>query len=156
MPLPRWIFDGIAGPSPAAYTVALCSGSTALKALRAADPLPNDVVVVVGVAGSIGHLAGMMARHVFRAKVVGVDWAWKETASVSDAGAFDVFVPAPSSNGRPPGSFRGRIEAACAELRGSASSAGLADAVIVTAGSAAAFENLPAYVRVGGSITCVG
>ncbi|KAK7409522.1 hypothetical protein QQX98_008306 [Neonectria punicea] len=69
---------GLGGPQDLAkYTAALCSGSAALKAVREATPKPGDVMVVVGICGAIGHLAGAIAKHVFGVKVIGVDFAWK-------------------------------------------------------------------------------
>ncbi|KAK0637631.1 alcohol dehydrogenase, partial [Lasiodiplodia hormozganensis] len=50
LPLPQWGFDGAAegGVGPVAYAAALCSGSTALKALRRAGVRSGDLVIVVG------------------------------------------------------------------------------------------------------------
>ncbi|KAI1611313.1 hypothetical protein EDD36DRAFT_489517 [Exophiala viscosa] len=56
----------------------------------------DDIVIVLGVLGAIGHLAGMLAKNVFHAQVIGVDLAGKaEDNSALLESACDVFVPAP-------------------------------------------------------------
>lgn len=167
MPLPRWVFEDESRQVidekqlryPANYVGALCSGAAALRALKNLDPRPGSVIVISGIGGGIGHLAGQLARNVFNVKVIGVDWApKKESLYLSGSSAsdvFDVFVPA-SENESQRESFQRDIIAACVELRGPNISPQKADGLIVTASSAAAYEGLSDYVCSGGSIICVG
>lgn len=160
LPLPEWVFDAKDGFNPAAYTGALCSGSAALKAAKAANIRPRDTVVVVGAMGGIGHLVGQMAKHVFGAKVVGVDLAVKVEATSSEDHSYccDRLLPSPTSADDPRSwdEFQERLRETYAELNGDDSEFLGADSVIVTASSASAFNRLDTYVRDGGSIICVG
>ncbi|KAF4778397.1 hypothetical protein HER10_EVM0004200 [Colletotrichum scovillei] len=156
MPLPDFIFDDTASVGLGLYTTALCSGATALRALKAATPVPGDVVVVSGVCGGIGHLAGMMARNVFGAKVIGIDLLWKVEALGSRAAdVFDEFIAAPSNASERIGVVE-RIADACARLRPVREARRGADSVLVTSGDESAFEGLIDYVCDGGSVICVG
>ncbi|KAF7952997.1 hypothetical protein EAE96_006219 [Botrytis aclada] len=148
--------------NPAMYAAALCSGATALKALHEARVQPNDVIVISGIAGAIGHLAGALARNIFHARVIGVDFGWKLDGNreLFDGGmaAFcDMAVPAPTHGDK--GSwlqFQEKLSKACARMRPSRTTPHMADAVIVTASSFAAFDRLHEYICDGASIVCVG
>ncbi|KAK1447216.1 hypothetical protein CMEL01_09055 [Colletotrichum melonis] len=156
MPLPDFIFDETAGVSFGLYTTALCSGAAALKALKAATPAPGDVIVVSGVCGGIGHLAGIMARNVFGAKVIGIDLPWKVEALGSRAAdVFDEFIAAPF-NASERIEVVERIADACARLRPVGEARRGADSVLVTSGDESAFEGLIDYVCDGASVICVG
>ncbi|KAK9235284.1 chaperonin 10-like protein [Lipomyces kononenkoae] len=150
MLLPEWVFDSPI--SPAAYTAALCSGSTALKAIRRSEIQPNDVIIIIGITGAIGHLAGLIAKHVYKAKVIGVDWAWKASA-MSGGDVYDKFVAtpvdAPSCS-----EFAKIIDSACAEIRGPSPVQLRANAVLVTISHFAAFDRVTDFVCDGGSVIC--
>ena len=161
MPLPPWVFESRTALNQASFTAALCSGSTALKALRAANVQTNDVLVITGICGGIGHLAGMMAKSVFGARVIGVDWAGKEKLFSSEAcRIYDKFVPVVKGSieeNNLGGVSQAELLSACAELRGSSViESYLSDAVIVTASSSIGLGGFPDYVRDGGSIVFVG
>ncbi|KAK1671457.1 chaperonin 10-like protein [Colletotrichum godetiae] len=148
MPLPEFIFDETVGPRLGVYTTALCSGAAAFRALKAANPESGDVVIVSGVCGGIGHLAGMMARNVFGAKVIGIDLPWKVKALGSSAAdVFDEFVAAPTNTKTAERTeFMERISDACREARRGA------DSLLVTSGEESAFEGLTDYVCDGGKL----
>ncbi|KAH7123494.1 chaperonin 10-like protein [Dactylonectria estremocensis] len=140
----------------AALTSALCSGSTALKALKEADACAKEVVVVIGIAGGIGHLIGAIAKQVRGARVIGTDLASK-LDSLRHSHVADALLEAPrvsSSDART--SFQARLVKTCRKLRGDRTLARAADIVIVAASTGAAFENLEDYVCDGGRIVCVG
>ncbi|PYI28094.1 hypothetical protein BP00DRAFT_428722 [Aspergillus indologenus CBS 114.80] len=151
---------------PALYTSALCSGSTALVSLRAARISPGDVVVVVGVLGAIGHLTGMLAKQVQRARVIGVDLAAKTRAVTQEHQDYqdycDVLLGAPESyeEGEAWQVFHKRLLQACAQLRrGHGRNGGVAraaEAVIVTSSSVSSFQRLDEYVCDGGTVVCAG
>lgn len=154
--LPNGLLDGAVNPS--LYAAALCSGSTALTALKAARPGAGDVVAVVGIAGAIGHLTGALARHVFGARVVGIDLGEKIDAmgETSDHYA-DLLLHAPSKYDEESLSryFSGVTDAAM-ELRQTPGVRRAAQCVIVSASTTEAFKNLDRYVCDGGRIVCVG
>lgn len=159
VPLPDWAFDESSVVWPGAYTAALCSGSTALKAVQTTNVQVGDVVVVVGVLGGIGHLVGQIARRVFGAKVVGVDVQKKvsTTAEHEYGHCNDRLLSAPDpDDARSWEAFLQNLEHACEGLRGNNLDDNRADAVIVTASKYEAFRGLDKYVRDGGTITCVG
>ncbi|CAK7222728.1 hypothetical protein SBRCBS47491_004958 [Sporothrix bragantina] len=157
MPVPDWVLGESDIVSPHLYTAALCSGAAALKAVKNAAVRPGDVVVVLGVAGGIGHLTGLLAKSAMHAKVIGVDMASKR--DILDHGACDIFVPiADSGPGSPKDwdAFQREIADAVQWLRPRGSAVRKADSVIVTASTETAFGNLCDYVCDGGSIVCVG
>lgn len=163
VPLPSWVFDGVSssgGVWPGAYTAALCSGSTALKAVQTTNVHAGDIVVVVGVLGGIGHLVGQIARSVFGARVVGVDIEAKASSAADEqkyGHCYDRLLAAPNiADASSWESFMKNLENACQDLRGNTLEDSCADAVIVTASKYEAFHGLDSYVRDGGSITCVG
>lgn len=155
--------DGILGTAasdPAALCAALCSGSAALTALRAARVAAGSIVVVAGVAGAIGHLAGAMARRVFGARVVGIDLGWKCDLLRQQKGHeqyADVLLDAvAAATGQEWSDLEARLVRACTRLRPDKALARAADAVVVCASSESAFQNLDKYVCDGGRIVCVG
>lgn len=127
--------------------------------LRAASIRARDIVVVSGVAGSIGHLAGAMARGVFGAKVIGVDLKDKCSAlrALGHEHYADILLDAPgSTTGSAWADFSASLLRACAQLRCDGTLARAADALIVCANSPSAFDNMQDYVCDGGRISCVG
>ncbi|KAF0331985.1 putative alcohol dehydrogenase [Colletotrichum asianum] len=156
MPLPNFVSDEGMGISPGMYTTALCSRAAALRALKSANPCPGDVIIVSGVCGGIGHLAGMMARNAFKAKVIGIDLAWKAEALGSRAAdTFDEFIAAPDQ-ATERDEFQRSISDACQRLRNAKDARRNADYLVVTSGCETAFEGLIDYVCDGGSVICVG
>ncbi|SPO07214.1 uncharacterized protein DNG_09908 [Cephalotrichum gorgonifer] len=160
MPLPAGLLDE--GRDLGKYCAALCSGSAALRAIRASNCRPGDVALIIGVAGGIGHLVGMMAKRVFGLKVIGIDRKWKiDTLQAEQrAQVADVFLPTPGecvereSNGLY--GFKSALLSACTQLRGDSQLSRYAETVIVTASEFSAFQNLEEYACDGGSIVCVG
>ncbi|KAL3487449.1 hypothetical protein BJX62DRAFT_241043 [Aspergillus germanicus] len=154
--LPEYVFARDSPIRPSMYAAALCSGSAALKALRAAQLRPQAVIVVFGIAGSIGHLVGLMAKHIYGAKVIGVDVASKARERMLKTG--DVcaqFLPAPKHPEQEK-AFRQSILKLCEDLRGHKNVLTGADSAIVCANRVSAFKNLTSYVCDGASIIIVG
>ncbi|EEU48280.1 uncharacterized protein NECHADRAFT_75684 [Fusarium vanettenii 77-13-4] len=140
------------------YTTALCSGSTALMALKGAEVGPEHVVVVVGVAGAIGNMAGMMAKQVRHAKVIGIDLSNKIIRLPPNSDQFgDIFLSAPLT-----ADVESRVEhanaviEACRKLRGGRGVLRGADSVIICGSTPEAFRSVHDYVCDGGRIICVG
>lgn len=140
---------------PAMYTAALCSGAAALKSLREANVRKDDVVLVFGVGGGIGHLAGMIAKKIFGARVVGVDRGDKAEALKKYAAhdIYDLFVAAPESL-KDNDAFPAEIYKACASLRGGCSDLTQPDAIVMAASSEDSYRwaNL---VRDKGVVACL-
>ncbi|KAH9205938.1 chaperonin 10-like protein [Leptodontidium sp. 2 PMI_412] len=156
MPLPSWVFDTKSTINPATATAALCSGSTALKALKTASPQPNSVVVVVGIMGAIGHLVGLLAKQVYNCRVIGIDWEFKRNSfGANSHTVYDIFIPMPAAADAKDTQtlFQVDLQKACYTLRGFHC---MADACIVTASSISGANRAPDYVRDGGSIVFVG
>ncbi|CAE6489116.1 unnamed protein product [Rhizoctonia solani] len=53
----------------------LCAGVTAYKAIKVADTLPGDIVVIPGAGGGLGHLAIQYAVNGFGLRVIAIDTA---------------------------------------------------------------------------------
>lgn len=155
MPLDATALDSDMSLDPALYTAALCSGAAALKALRESNVRQNDVVLIFGVAGAIGHLAGMIARKIFGALVVGVDRAEKVEALAGSAAdeLFDTFVAAPEGL-NDDASFATKVNKACTDLRDGCVEPKQPDAIIMAASSEEPYRwaNL---VRDGGTVACL-
>ncbi|CRG92309.1 hypothetical protein PISL3812_09366 [Talaromyces islandicus] len=157
-PSKKYVFEMASDISPAVYTVALCSGSAALRAVRVANVRPYDVVVVVGIAGAIGHLSGLILKKANGAKVIGVDLAWKLASLPPRCDEYcDRTLAMPDVKDQTLRlKFLCEIRELCNELRRTSSCPRLADAVINTATSADAFLGLHEVVCDGGYIVCVG
>ncbi|KAJ5748416.1 GroES-like protein [Penicillium nucicola] len=142
----------------ALYATALCSGSTALMSLRAAKVKPGDVVVVVGVAGAIGHMTGAIAKHVLRARVIGIDVRFKvEPLPHGYSDYSDILLSAVEAvDSHSWSEFQARLLDACELLRHDKSLQRKAEAVIIASSSFSAFQQLDDYVCDGGRIVCVG
>ncbi|KAF4843388.1 Alcohol dehydrogenase 1 [Colletotrichum siamense] len=97
-----------------------------------------------------------MARNVFKAKVIGIDLAWKAEALGSRAAdTFDEFIAAPDQ-ATDWDEFQRSISDACQRLRNAKEARRNADYLVVTSGCETAFEGLIDYVCDGGSVICVG
>jgi propanol-preferring alcohol dehydrogenase len=139
-----------------ALTPALCSGSTALRAIKQANVSAGDVVVVIGVAGAIGHLTGAIAKQIRGAKVIGTDLASK-VDSLAFSHCVDVLLDAPQAfTDDTRACFKAQLLETCGKLRGDGSMTRGADVAIVSASTGAAFQNLEDYICDGGRIVCVG
>ncbi|OTB09485.1 hypothetical protein M426DRAFT_6755 [Hypoxylon sp. CI-4A] len=159
VPLPTYVFDSSGGVNPAAYTAALCSGSAALKAVRAVNPKPGDVVAVFGIGGAVGNLTGLIAKHVYAAKVIGVDVKSKAGDTVfetkSGNAVCDIFLCAPDAKTEK--SFAAELMQACRKLRGPSEVFDhAADALICCSNRIVGFKDLVDYVCDGGSIVLNG
>ncbi|GLB05368.1 hypothetical protein AtubIFM57258_000648 [Aspergillus tubingensis] len=154
--LPETIMNG--DIDPAWYASALCSGSTALVSLRAAKLQPGDIAIVVGIAGAIGHLTGMIAKNVLRVKVIGIDLGSKIGDLMSVHHDFaDVLLEAPSPHDDQLWSkFHADLLETCVQLRGGHGVDRAAEAVIVTSSELSGFQRLEEYICDGGTIVCAG
>ncbi|OJK01968.1 hypothetical protein ASPACDRAFT_40784 [Aspergillus aculeatus ATCC 16872] len=138
------------------YAAALCSFAAASKTLRKLNSSPEDVVLISGIAGAIGNLAGQIARNVYKTKVIGVDLPEKQPGlGPRNSRCYDAFVPV-NRDSEGSTSFIEGLSRACSDLRGPGVSPTMADGVIVTAGSTAPYTNPIQYLREGGAIFCVG
>ena len=155
MPLDATDLDSDMSLDPALYTAALCSGAAALKALRESNIRPNDVVLIFGVAGGIGHLAGMIARKIFGALVIGVDRAEKVEAFAGSVSLelFDTFIAAPESLADN-ATFAAKVTKACIDLRGGCIEPKHPDAIIMAASSEEPYRWI-SLVRDGGTVACL-
>lgn len=155
MPLDATSLDSDMSLDPALYTTALCSGAVALKALRESNLRRNDVVLIFGIAGAIGHLAGMIARKIFGVMVIGVDRAEKVEALLGSAtdDLFDVLIAAPEGL-NDDATFAAKVNKACTDLRGGCMELKQPDAIIMAASSEEPYRwaNL---VRDGGIVACL-
>ncbi|KAL5610611.1 hypothetical protein FOBRF1_006728 [Fusarium oxysporum] len=157
MPLPEELQNKTLNLAP--LCAALCSGSAALMALKAARLSPESVVVVNGVAGSIGHMVGAIARRVFGAKVIGVDYGWKNdilTAEHNREFADMLLEPPSSTSGKEWTGFITSLTQSCIQLRNWKGTARAADCLIICANRESAFRNMEDYVCDGGRIVCSG
>lgn len=128
-------------------------------ALRAANTMPGDVVVILGILGAIGHMAGAMAKHVFGLKVIGVDIVSKLDSSLPVAASeyADVFLPAYEEGGvQAWPDYVATIHNAFARLLPATTGKRAGDAVIVASSRIGAFRSLDEYVCDGGRIVCSG
>lgn len=140
------------------YAAALCSGSAALVALKQAAPRAGDVVIVIGIAGAIGHLTGGIAKQVFGAKVIGIDFGSKIQSLASRASEIaDLLLPAaPGEHEEARSRLFSDLVDASTRLRRAHGLRRGAQSVIVTASTAGAFKDLDRYICDGGKIICVG
>lgn len=117
----------------------LCAGLTAYKAVQNADLEVGQWLVVVGAGGGLGQYAVQygLARG---ARVIGIDSGEQKRKLVESFGA--TFLD-----------FRCSADVVH-EVRCSTTSG--AHAVIVTAGSSAAFAQAASMLRIGGTLCCVG
>ncbi|KEQ92072.1 hypothetical protein AUEXF2481DRAFT_444138 [Aureobasidium subglaciale EXF-2481] len=98
----------------------------------------------------------MIAKSVYKAHVVGVDFAWKSASLSGNTNLiYDKFMAFPSDLDRDWRVYFGELSQYCNQVRGQHCTPRLADSVIVTASSAATFHKLEDYVCDGGIIICV-
>lgn len=160
VPVPEHVLTRYDNKEYAPLCAALCSGSAALSALYAARLTEGSIVVVSGIAGGIGHMVGAMARAVFGAKVIGIDFAYKNEALVL-AGAHthvaDRLLPAPASTqGQPWAEFQAALVQVSMQLREGQGTRRAADRLIICANKESAFQHMGDYVCDGGRIVCSG
>lgn len=127
--------------------------------MRAAKASLGDVVIVVGVAGAIGHLTGAIAKQVFGARVIGIDLKSKiDVLQSQDHGDYsDILLGAPETDmGHAWSDFHSMLMQSCDKLRRNHGLRRAAEAVIVASSSFSAFRRLDEYVCDGGRIVCVG
>lgn len=118
----------------------LCAGVTAYKAVLNAELKPTSWLVVLGAGGGLGHYAVQygLLRTPF---VVGVDTGREKGELVRGFGAeFEDYKATPNLRAAIDGFTDGRG----------------ADAVIVAAGSSAAFATAASLLGVGGVLCCIG
>lgn len=140
---------------------ALCSGSAAFRALQDAQTRPGDVLLVIGIAGGIGHLLRQIAKNVLGLRVVGVDKQPKiDSLTTEQIGTIaHILVPAPEQDldGRGGSDhFRCALLEAYKSLRGGIGVSRGAEAVVVAASEIGAFRHLQDYVCHGGHVICLG
>ena len=130
--LPRDVDPVLAAPT-------LCAGLTAFKAVKNADVLPGEWVVVVGAGGGLGQYAVQyaLARG---ARVVGVDGGREKRELIEGFGARFV-------------DFRETSDTLAKVLE---LTDGGAHACIVAAASAGAFAHAASYLRIGGTMCLIG
>lgn len=159
IPVPKEVLGRYQNKEYAPLCAALCSGSAALSAIRAARLTRGSIVVVSGIAGAIGHMVGVMARVVYGAKVIGIDHAWKNKilARSSVAGVADYLLDAPSNTqGQTWHDFRTALIQVSMQLRDGRGTRRAADRLIICASKEPAFRNMEDYVCDGGRIVCSG
>lgn len=126
--------------NPVTVAPTLCAGLTAYKAVLNANLKPSSHLVVLGAGGGLGHYAiqyGLLQTPF----VTGVDTGYMKGDLVTSLGAG--FIDFKTTQ-----SLRGAINK-LTDSKG-------ADAVIVTAGSDAAFATAASLLRVEGVLCCIG
>ncbi|KAK5123568.1 hypothetical protein LTR85_002606 [Meristemomyces frigidus] len=117
----------------------LCAGLTAYKAVNNAELQVGDWLAVVGAGGGLGQYAVLYAKA-RGAHVIGIDSGKDKQRLIESFGA--LFLD-----------FR-KTRDVVAEVQTVTN--GGANAVIVTAGSSAAFAQAASMLKIGGSLYCVG
>ncbi|CAE6446000.1 unnamed protein product [Rhizoctonia solani] len=120
----------------------LCAGVTAYKAIKVADTLPGDIVVIPGAGGGLGHLAIQYAVNGFGLRVIAIDTGDTKKELCLKLGA-ETFIDFKQSNNLVEDVIR------------AADGAGV-HASIVTSGSAAGYNQALRYLRPGGTLVAVG
>ncbi|KAH8667023.1 alcohol dehydrogenase [Xylariales sp. PMI_506] len=117
----------------------LCGGVTAYKALKSCDAIPGDWVAIVGAAGGVGAL-GIQYAKAMGFRVLAIDVGRDREGQCLELGA-EVYLDVTKD-------IRDGV-------RGATGGA-FAKAVIVTAGSGAAYQNAFDIVAAFGTVVCVG
>ncbi|KDN44784.1 hypothetical protein RSAG8_05257, partial [Rhizoctonia solani AG-8 WAC10335] len=120
----------------------LCAGVTVYKAIKQADTLPGDIVVIPGAGGGLGHLAIQYAINGFGLRVIAIDTGGSKKELCLKFGA-ESFIDFKKSGNL--------VE----DVMRAADGVGV-HAAIVTSGSAAGYEQALRYLRPGGTLVAVG
>lgn len=115
-----------------------CAGVTCYKAIKEANLIPGQWIVISGLGG-LGNLAVQYAKKVFNLKVIGVDINEKQLEFAKESGADLVINP-----------LNEDVEAVIQEKVGGAHGA------VVTAVARTAFNQAVGSVRAGATIVAVG
>jgi len=121
----------------------LCAGLTSYSALRKCGAKSGEWVVISGAGGGLGHLAIQIAARGMAYRVIGIDHGSKETL-VKDCGAED-FIDVTKFD-----------DTSIAEEVKRITEGNGAAAVIVCAGSYAAYGQALPMLQFGGTVVCVG
>ncbi|KAK3326730.1 alcohol dehydrogenase [Apodospora peruviana] len=127
----------------------LCGGVTVYAALKKSGAQPGDFVVIPGAGGGLGHLAVQIAGRGMGFRVIGIDSGPKE-AFVKSLGA-EVFFDINKYNTNEDWTKLAVDVKAATRPRGTG-----AAAVIVCAGSNAAYAQALQFLGFGGTLVCVG
>ncbi|CAE6435128.1 unnamed protein product [Rhizoctonia solani] len=123
----------------------LCAGVTVYKAIKQADTLPGDILVIPGAGGGLGKytpLAYKYAINGFGLRVIAVDTGDNKKGLCLKLGA-ETFIDFKKSGNL--------VE----DVMGAADGVGV-HAAIVTSGSAAGYKQALQYLRPGGTLVAVG
>jgi len=125
--------------NPVLAAPTLCAGLTAFKAVKNADVVPGEWVVVVGAGGGLGQYAVQyaLARG---ARVIGIDGGQQKRDLITSFGAHSIDF-------RETADTLGAVQAL---------TPGGAHACIVAAASAGAFAHAAFYLRIGGTMCLIG
>jgi alcohol dehydrogenase, propanol-preferring len=121
----------------------LCAGLTSYSALRKCAARSGEWVVITGAGGGLGHLATQIAARGMAYRVIGIDHGSKETF-VKECGA-EAFVDLTKFDDK----------TIAEEVKCITKGEGAA-AVIVCAGSNAAYGQALPMLQFGGTLVCVG
>lgn len=121
----------------------LCAGLTSYSALRKCNAKSGEWVVITGAGGGLGHLAVQIAARGMAYRVIGIDHGSKERF-VEDCGA-EAFVDLTKFDDK-------TIADEIKRITGGLGAA----AVVVCAGSNAAYGQALPMLQFGGTMVCVG
>jgi propanol-preferring alcohol dehydrogenase len=121
----------------------LCAGLTVYKAIKQSGARPGQWAVIPGSGGGLGHLAVQYAAKIFSLRVIGIDTGSEKEKLSKDLGA-EVFID-----------FKQEKDIVSAIKKVTPDRMGV-HAAIVTAASAASYEQALDYVRPGGTVVAVG
>lgn len=124
---------------PVTTAPTLCAGLTAYKAVKNAELKVGDWMVVVGAGGGLGQYATQIGLT-RGARVIGVDSGEQKKQLIEGFGARFV-------------DFK-QVKNVVDEVK--QITGGGADAVVVTAGSSAAFAQAASMLKIGGTMCCIG
>lgn len=122
----------------------LCAGMTVHSALRRAHTKPGQWVVVSGAGGGLGHIAVQLASRALGLQVVGIDSGSKKELVLESGAKHFVDVAAFKT----PEAIAAHVKELCDGFG--------AHAVIVCAGSNAAYGQAASFLRFNGTLVCVG
>jgi propanol-preferring alcohol dehydrogenase len=128
-------------------------------ALKSAHVATGKVVVVSGVAGAIGHLTAAMARQIYGAKAIGIDFGWKNDIlrKKHHGEIADILLDVPEdTHGEAWVEFTTALTRSCMRLRHDKGTERAADSLIICASKESAFKQMEDYICDGGRIVCSG